>query len=207
MKSLQSKVELCTQHVKKLTADYNKMKKELEKTKCALKDISNSKDFVERQRDQAQKQASKLKKKFISKVCDYNELETVIEELEGKNLILSDTLVDIEKEFSVLSSATSITIDTASFCFTTKSRKRIYSPAIRNCKLYYNLLASQISPLKICNTIKAVLKCFLPTLDVKCLQLPKERCAGYMRKGELTTICMAHKATAISKQVKAENYI
>ncbi len=203
IRSLQSKVEVCTQHVQKLTVDYTKMKKELEKTKRTLEDITNSKHVVERQRDQAQKQASKLKKIFVSKISDYNELETVVEELESKNLMLSGVLVDIEKELSVLSSATSITVDTsnASFCFTTKSGKRIYSPAIR--KLYYNLLANQISPSKICDTVKCVLKCFLPALDVEHLQLPKERCAGYMRKEELATICMAHKASAISKQAEA----
>ena len=45
--------------------------------------------------------------------------------------------------------------------------------------------------------IKTVLKCFLPSLDLQLLQLPSEACASYMRKQELTTINMVHKATTI----------
>jgi len=71
--------------------------------------------------------------------------------------VLSDTLAAVEKELSVLSGATSITVDALKiFCFTSKSGERIYSPAI--CKLYYSLLSDQIPPSKICKTIKAVLK-------------------------------------------------
>jgi len=77
----------------------------------------------------------------------------------------------------------------------------MYSPA--NRKLHYTLLADQIPPAKICSTIKSVLKCFLPSLDVEHPQLPKERCAGYMRKKELTTISMAHKAKVVSEQAQA----
>jgi len=117
--------------------------------------------------------------------------------------VLSDTLAAVEKELSVLSGATSITVDALKiFCFTSKSGERIYSPAI--CKLYYSLLSDQIPPSKIYKTIKAVLKCFLPNLDIEHLQLPKERCAGYMCREELAIISMAHKASAISKQAKAE---
>ena len=66
------------------------------------------------------------------------------------------------------------------------------------------MLSDQIPPSKICKTIKAVLKCFLPNLDTEHLQLPKERCAGYMHREELATISMAHKALAISEQARAE---
>ena len=186
-----------------LTSDHKKMKKELDQTKHALRDITNSKHIAERQHDILQKQAGRLKKHYTSKLCDYNELEAVLEEAEETNSTLSDTLAAIE-ELSVLSGATSITVDTTkmSFCFTSKSGERIYSPAIR--KLYYNLLSDHIPLSKICRTIKAVLKCFLPNLDTEHLELPKERCAGYMRREELTTISMAHKASSLSEQASTE---
>lgn len=118
--------------------------------------------------------------------------------------MLSDTFAAVEDELSILSGATSITIDTSKmlFCFTSKSGERIYSPAIR--KLYYSLLSDQIPPSKICKIIKAVLKRFLPNLDTEHLQLPKEHCAGYMHREELATISMAYMALAISKQAKLE---
>ena len=200
MKSLKLKVETCTQQVEKLTSDQKKMKKELDQTKRALRDLTNSKCVTEKQRDAFQKQASRFKKCYTLKVHDYNKLEAVFEEVEEANLMLSDTLAAVEKELSVLSNATSITVDSVnmSFCFTTKSGERIYSPTIR--KLYYSLLSDQVPPSKICSIIKAVLKYFLPNLDTEHLQLPKERCAGYMRKEELSTISTAHKASAISEQ-------
>jgi hypothetical protein len=47
--------------------------------------------------------------------------------------------------------------------------------------------------------MRAVLKCFFPNLDVERVQLPQERCAGYMRKEELRTVSMAHEAAVISE--------
>ena len=81
-----------------------------------------------------------IKERYASNVQDYHKLEAGFEELEEANLVLSGTLAAVEKELSVLSSASSITADAEnmSFCFTTKSGERIYSPAIR--KLYYSLL-------------------------------------------------------------------
>ena len=35
------------------------------------------------------------------------------------------------------------------------------------------------------------------------LKLPKERCAGYMRREELATIGMAHKAHVLCKQIQS----
>ena len=202
IKTLRSKVESCTQQVEKLTSDHKRMKKELDKTKLALRDITNSKHVAEKQRDALQKQAGRLKECYTSKLCDYHELETVFEEVEEVNFKLSDTLAAVEKELSVLSGATSISIDVSntSFCFTSKSGERVYSPAIR--KLYYSLLSDQIPPSKICKIIKAVLKCFFPNLDTKHLELPKDRCAGYMRREELATLSMAHKASVLTKQAK-----
>ncbi len=78
---------------------------------------------------------------------------------------------------------------------------RYYTPAIR--QLYYQLLSSQIPASKVSDVITSVIECFLPKVDVSNLKLPKERCAGYMRCEELTTIGMAHKAHVLCKQIKS----
>lgn len=72
----------------------------------------------------------------------------------------------------------------------------MYTPAVR--ELYYTLLANQLPPAKISTTIRSILKCFLPSLDLTHLQLPSESCASYMRRQELTTVSLAHKATVTS---------
>lgn len=46
---------------------------------------------------------------------------------------------------------------------------------------------------------KTVLKCFLPSMNTDDLVLPHERCAGYMRREELKTVSMAHKAYAVNE--------
>ena len=74
---------------------------------------------------------------------------------------------------------------------------RVYTTSIRH--LYYSLLANQVPPAKITNIIKSVLKCFLPNLNVDDIKLPHSRCAGYMRKEELKTISMAHKAFTVTE--------
>ncbi len=73
----------------------------------------------------------------------------------------------------------------------TKTGKH-YSLPIR--KLYYELLAHQIPSSKVSALVRSVVECFLPDVDISTLQLPKERCAGYMRRDELCTVEMAHKA-------------
>ena len=79
--------------------------------------------------------------------------------------------------------------------FQTKEGNQMYSHAIR--QLYYSLLADQIAPAKISRTVTAVLNCFLSSVSTTSLQLPHERCAGYMRKEELHTISTAHKACSM----------
>ena len=80
------------------------------------------------------------------------------------------------------------------FTFLTKEN---YSDAIR--QLYYALLADQVPPAKVSGIIKSVLKCFLPSLNTDELELPRERCAGYMRREELRTVSMAHKAYTLAE--------
>lgn len=64
-------------------------------------------------------------------------------------------------------------------------------------KLYYTLLANEVPTSKIADIIRAVLKCFNPSLNSENLRLPKKACASYMRREELKTICDAHKATVL----------
>ena len=66
-------------------------------------------------------------------------------------------------------------------------------------QLYYKLLADQLPPSKIACIIKTILKSFLPALNVEALQLPRESCASYMRRHELTTLNLAHKAANLTE--------
>ena len=87
------------------------------------------------------------------------------------------------------------------FCFQTKEGGKIYAHAIR--ELYYSLLADQMPPAKIANTIKTILNCFYPSLDLNRFQLPSESCASYMRKYELTTVSLVHKAKSVLEQANS----
>ena len=69
-------------------------------------------------------------------------------------------------------------------------------------ELYYSLLGNQLPPEKIATIIKTVLKCFLPSVDLKQLTLPSESCASYMRRQELTALNMVHKDTSILEQAE-----
>ena len=64
-------------------------------------------------------------------------------------------------------------------------------------------MSNQIPPGKIESTIKAILICFFPSLKLDSLQLPSESCASYMRRHELTTLSLAHKATSVLKQAES----
>ena len=43
---------------------------------------------------------------------------------------------------------------------------------------------------------------FFPLVNVEKLSLPKERCAGYMRMDELSTISAAHKAIMVHDNIQ-----
>ena len=79
--------------------------------------------------------------------------------------------------------------------FQTKDGKNVYCEEVR--ELYYSLFADQIPPAKVARNIKSVLKCFRPSLNTDDLKLPQETCAGYMRRDELRTVSMAHKAYTV----------
>ena len=79
----------------------------------------------------------------------------------------------------------------------TRKMEKNYSDTVR--QLYYTLLADQVPPAKVSSIIKSVLKSFLPTLNIDELELPRERYAGYMRREELKTISMVHKAYTLAE--------
>ena len=125
-------------------------------------------------------------------------LKEISEKVQHENVELTSVIASVQSELALLDDVSIIIFneDEDNFTFQTKSGGRAYSPAIR--KLYYTLLADQIPPSKIASTIRAVLKCFLPNLDVQHTKLPAKTCTGYMRREELKTVSMVHKATVIS---------
>lgn len=147
-------------------------------------------------------QVLKWKRSYESIKSDCILMEKEIEQYANQNTELSSAFSSAERELTALYDAKTVKIDekTMMFTFQTTTGAMKYSPAVR--KLYYTLLANQIPPAKIANIIKAVLKCFLPNLDTAKLILPKEKCAGYMRREELKTISMAHTACIMDNQVE-----
>ena len=190
VKSLEKEVKQCSECTQKLSIDFksmernfNKMKKQLDHADLCLRDITNELKDVSKKRDVAQKKANRLQKSMEFAFSDCTSLEDNLYALEEKNSELSKALASTKQ------------MDLPTFDFETKLGNKTYSPAIRT--LYYTLLAEQVPPAKISDIIKNIVKCFFPAMDVQQLELPKERCAGYMRSEEMKTVSMAHKATVI----------
>ena len=209
LKSLHVKGDEQDDQMYQLTLDLNSMKQELDKTKQelnstkqALNDITNELAASKKQHHYSTQQVLKWKRSYESIKSDCILMENEIEQYANQNTELSSAFSSAERELTALYDAKTVKIDekTMMFTFQTTTGAMKYSPAVR--KLYYTLLANQIPPAKIANIIKAVLKCFLPNLDTAKLILPKEKCAGYMRREELKTISMAHKACIMDSQVE-----
>lgn len=84
----------------------------------------------------------------------------------------------VQKELSTITDASSIV-----FLWMIKQKAILNNDS--KLKLHYILLAEQIPPANICTTIKAVLKCFLPNLDIEQLKLPiKVHCAIWEGRSE-----------------------
>ena len=66
------------------------------------------------------------------------------------------------------------------------------------------MLAKQVPASRVSDLVKSVVKCFFPDVDVSKLQLPKESCAGYMRREELYTVEMSHKAHHFCSQIESK---
>jgi hypothetical protein len=215
LKSLQAEVQGYQEQVDQLASQVNKqqeelgqMKSEVEKTKreliCtkhALKDVTNAQRTVENERNCLQKKVKKVNKLYEDTLADLLEME---DDMFEKNFELLETISSLQKEvlkpqFEIVSvkCEKDENGDLGGFTFHTKDGKKNYSDTVR--QLYYTLLADQVPPAKVSSIIKSVLKSFLPTLNTDELELPRERCAGYMRREELKTISMAHKAYTLAE--------
>lgn len=170
------KQELCS-----VRKEVDIAKAELGDAKRELQDIEKQLQCARRERKKAERNNEKLQAGIVDAIHYEDEL------LDKIDLLCSD---ESSKNGG----------DENSFCFQTKRDGKVYSPAIRD--LYYTLLANQLPPAKIAPTIRTILNCFLPhSVDVQ-IPLPGRSCASYMRKTELTTINLAHKASVIIEQEK-----
>ena len=189
---------LCKQEkeVKKLQSSLLVMTEELHLVKQALTEATNEVTSLKNQHATALRQLDKLKKSHDSTVADFMASEMIIEQLEEEKVELKQVL----SEFQEFKKCLERNSPSHKRTIVTKEGRE-YAPVIR--KLYYNLLSNQIPAARAAEIVKAVLKCFLPDCDVDNIKLPSERCAGYMRKDELTTISTAHKVSVLFKQVNA----
>jgi len=193
MEKLTSDFSSVKEELEVVKRELQKTKEELESTRHTLKDVTNKLKHGKQQHSRA----LISEKKYDACMSDCAKLESNLEATVQQNATLSAALSSAQAELASIKDINSIHFDekTLAFTFQTKTGATKYLPNVR--KLYYTLLADQIPPSKITSTIKAVLKCFLPNLNLDDLKLPKERCAGYMRREELKTISMAHKATLL----------
>ena len=191
--------------LQEMRIEIKKAKAELTSSRYQLSDVTNKLDVVTVQRDRARKEVHRSQQRLQAATADAVHYE---EEILTKNEELSDLVKKLKNEISTLSgSKLSLVSDidrgsnSATFCFQTKEGGKVYTSAIR--ELYYMLLANQLPPAKIASVIKTILKSFLPSLNVESLQLPGESCALYMRREELTTLNLAHKATCLLEQTQS----
>ena len=180
----------------------NHLKQQLQATRAALEDVTNK-------YNSSNEQLKKIKRTVSATECESQKALQRVEELEEQLCLSKQSIAELQSELNELKEESSPIFTTVTsernqiveFCCITKSG-RFYTPAIR--MLYYKLLADLIPPEKIAQTIKYVLKCFLPRADLSQLQLPAKSCAGYMRSCELETLDTVHKATHISKVIQTD---
>ena len=191
---MKNQLRLCTNQLEELTAEclelkknFNSSRSQLQGAEAALRDITNEKLQLE-------KRCQKSIKRLKTLETQHTLLENDFAEMQIENLDLSEDVVELQQLQP--SAASSSDLQTLGLASNTKVG-RTYSAEIRI--LYYSLLAAQIPASKIDSIIKSVIKCFQPSIDIDELKLPKKSCASYMRKDELKSICMAHKATVISE--------
>lgn len=197
MENLTSEFSSVKEELQATKQELERAKEELKSTRHTLKDVTN---MLKNEKKQHSK-ALTCEQQHTACFSDCALLESDLYDAIQQNTALSTALTSVQAELASIKDTNLIYFDedTASFTFKTTTGTTKYLPNVR--KLYYTLLADQIPPSKIINTIKAVLKCFLPSINVDHLKLPKERCAGYMRREELKTISMAHKATLLDSAV------
>ena len=199
---LSCKVMAQQEEITEMKREVEIAKAEVSDTKCALQEVMHQLQIAEKQRDIASTKVQKCQEELEVTIDDFVHFE---DKVLSRNEELTKVVCELKSEIADLSSSTvsllgNSTEQSVFFCFQTKDDGKVYSHAIR--QLYYSLLANQIPPGKIKSTIKAVLGCFFPSLNLDCLQLPSESCAAYMRRHELTTLSLAHKATSVLKQAE-----
>ena len=181
------------------------LKKAQAEIALSRKELANISNKLAVQHASSQKKVQKNKKILEATMVDGAHYEDV---LLSENKKLSELINQLKKEFTALSGSNVTLVSdtdsdkgTATFCFRIKDGSKVYTTAIR--ELYYTLLADQLPPAKIASMIKTILKTFLPSINVDKLHLPGESCASYMRREELTTINLAHKASCLAEQAKS----
>ena len=208
---VEEQLQDCVMHIQRVTEEVTNLKEELANTKKKLKIASNALEDTTNKLRNAETKCAKssnkilrLHKKYASVV---NENLKMTEELENQfqdlqNPDISEELFEACEELSKIKDSDPVTITNDSIpCLSFKTRSGTkYTPAVR--KLYYSLLSEQIPPGKIATIIQTILKSFFPDVSTDKLALPKERCAGYMRIDELSTISQAHKASIISDSIQ-----
>ena len=177
---------------------------ELENTKTELlnvqenfKKLTHEKNILLRERDNANQKLHHLNEINKSTISDMLRREEIL--IAKNSELLQENMSLKSKLFLTAGTSTSnnqLQLIKHDDIICTKI-ENAYSQHVR--ELYYKLLADQIPPAKVESTIKSVLNCFFPTLNTSNLKLPREKCAGYMRREEMHTICMAHKAYSISE--------
>jgi len=204
VKVLESELKQCNE---KLTEDFAAMKVQLEDTKKELDSTQHTlgnalNELKHNNLKMHQKNACKMEEFCEHTIADSLSLDEEIAVIKAENMELSKTLSSIQKElFTFITDAVSIAVDSDSnFIIEKKTGGWQYSTGIR--KLYYTLLADQVPTAKIHSIIKSTLKWFFPLVNVEKLSLPKERCAGYMRTDELSTISAAHKAIMVHDNIQ-----
>ena len=165
-------------------------KTELFNAQEILKKLTHEKNVLQRERDSAYQKIHHLNEIHKSTISDMLHREEILIDK------ISELLQEITSRTDASTNNNQKQLMKCDDIMCTKTEK-VYSQSVR--ELYYKLLTDQIPPAKVESTIKSVLNCFFPTLNTSNLKLPREKCAGYMRREEMNTICMAHKAYSISE--------
>ena len=193
--ALQAEINSCSKQVQALDekvvqqqVEIMEMKVEMETVKSQIAESKSTLQAVELDKKCLERYHHCLKKKLEAADSRYE--STLIDLLH-----VDEELLDKGSKEEVCDYVDHCTRQLVPFNAQTKVDQRRYSPSIR--ELYYSLLADQIPPAKIAQIVKLVLNCFVPSFNTDSLQLPQERCAGYMRREELKTVSMAHKAYTV----------
>ena len=209
LKAIKEQLQDFSTDIQKVTEEFIDLKEELAKTKKELNSTNKVlEDTTNKLREAELKCATATCNKVSQLHSRYdaimNENLKLTEELEDQlqDLHISEDIFSTYEELSDIKQSDPVTETGDSMsCLSLKTRTGAkFVPAIR--KLYYSLLAEQIPPGKISTIIKTTLKSFFPNINTDELILPKERCAGYMRIDELSTISQAHKAAIVTENIQ-----